>query len=185
MGLRVFYGFDELPYFRRPVVTIGTFDGVHRGHRQILARTIERAQQIGGESVAITFDRHPRGEVQLLTSLDEKIALIDALGIDNLIVAPFSEEFRQLTAREFTSRYLVGKIGIEELVVGFNHRLGSDRNSDFEALGLKVERVAQHGDASSSRIRQLLKEGRVEEAEEMLGRKKTEFGVRNSEVETK
>ncbi len=159
--------------FCAPVVTVGSFDGVHRGHRFLLEVLRRRAEAVGGETVVVTFDRHPRGEVQLLTSLDEKIALIDALGVDNLIVAPFSEEFRQLTAREFTSRYLVGKIGIEELVVGFNHRLGSDKNSDFEALGLKVERVAQHGDVSSSRIRQLLKEGRVEEAEEMLGRKKT------------
>lgn len=168
--MRVFHGFDDLPQFQRPVATIGTFDGVHAGHRALLGRVVERARAIAGQSIVITFDRHPRGEERLLTTLDEKIALIEALGIDHLIVIPFTEAIKGLTARDFVCDYLIARLGVQELVVGFDHRLGSDRSNDFEGLGLHIERVARQGEASSSRIRELLEAGKTEEAAQLLGR---------------
>lgn len=172
--MRVFDGMDDLPYFTRPVATIGTFDGVHRGHRVLLGELLERTRERGGESVVITFDRHPRAESRLLTSHDEKIALLETEGVDNVIVMPFTNTLRRLTAREFVRRYLVGKLGIAELVVGFDNRIGSDRSGDLEALGREfgfaVTRAQEAPEVSSSRIRELLRAGRTEEARELLGR---------------
>ena len=176
-GIRVFHGFDALPRFVRPVVTVGSFDGVHRGHRALIGRLVTEARAADGESIVLTFEPHPRitlgrGEgLRLLTTLDEKIALLGELGVDAVIVIPFDRAFSALTGAEFVEEYLIGKVGAETLVAGYNHRFGHDRaDCDvFAASGrlrvVKVGPCTVNGvRVSSTLIRRLLEEGKAEEA---------------------
>lgn len=150
-GTRVFRGFDALPRFVRPVVTVGSYDGVHLGHRALIDRLTAEARAVGGESVVLTFDPHPRitlgrGEgLRLLTTLDEKVALLRGLGVDNVIVIPFDRTFSALSGEEFARRYLIGKVGAATLVAGYDHRFGHDR--------IDCDRLAALGDADNPRGR--------------------------------
>lgn len=181
-GIRVFHGFDALPHFVHPAVTVGSYDGVHRGHRALIERLVAEARAAGGESIVLTFEPHPRitlgrGEgLRLLTTLDEKIALLGDLGVDNVIVIPFDRAFSALTGAEFVEEYLIGKVGAETLVAGYNHRFGHDR-VDCDALAatgpLKVVKVGSCSvdgvRVSSTLIRRLLEEGKTEEAARLRG----------------
>ena len=180
--MRVFQGFGALPAFRHAVATVGSFDGVHAGHRALLERLTAEARAAGGESVVLTFEPHPRialGQAEglrLLTPLDRKIELLTESGVDNVVVIPFDRAFSALSGREFIERHICGAVGAETLIVGYNHRFGHDRlgAAEIEALGLlRVVRVGEcrvAGQAvSSTVIRRLLDEGRVAEAERMLG----------------
>ena len=179
--MQIYRGFDALPAFRRPAVTVGSFDGVHRGHQALLRQLLAEAQLLGGQSVVLTFDPHPRialgraEGMRLLTSLDEKLALLEQTGIDAVVVIPFDRHFAALPGAAFVERILIGRLGAETLVAGFNHRFGHDRCSCEEAVAgrMKVVRVAACEVAGvqvgSTRIRQLLAEGRVEEAERLAG----------------
>lgn len=182
-GIRVFHGFDALPRFVRPAVTVGSYDGVHRGHRALIERLVAEARAAGGESIVLTFEPHPRitlgrGEgLRLLTTLDEKIALLGDLGVDNVIVIPFDRAFSALTGAEFVGEYLIGKVGAETLVAGYNHRFGHDRVDcdTFAATGrlrvVKVEPCTVDGvRVSSTLIRRLLEEGKTAQTEHLLGR---------------
>lgn len=180
-SIRVFRGFDALPHFRHAVVTVGSFDGVHLGHRALLDRLTAEARARNGESIVLTFDPHPRVTLgrseglHLLTSLDEKIELLGRAGVDNVIVIPFDKAFSALSGREFAERYLLGRIGAEVLVAGYDHRFGHDRitSDQLEALGLRVVRVDERQVAgahvSSTTIRRLVEEGNLAEAERLLG----------------
>ena len=170
-----------------PVATIGTFDGVHAGHRVILQRVIEAAHQRAGESLVVSFHPHPRlvlrpdeGSLQLLHTLEEKIAALAALGLHRLVLIPFTPAFSQTTSAQFISGILAGTLGIRHLIIGYDHRFGADRGgglAELQAagpqLGFTVEEIpAQHIDAasvSSTRIRQALLQGAVAEAARMLG----------------
>ena len=181
-GIRVFHGFGALPRFVHPVVTVGSYDGVHRGHRALIERLVAEARAAGGESIVLTFDPHPRitlgrGEgLRLLTTLDEKIALLGELGVDNVIVIPFDRAFSALTGAEFVDSYLIGRVGAETLVAGYNHRFGHDR-LDCDALAasgrlriVKVEPCTVDGQrVSSTLIRRLLEEGKTAEAARLRG----------------
>ena len=181
-GIRVFHGFGALPRFVHPVVTVGSYDGVHRGHRALIERLVAEARAAGGESIVLTFDPHPRitlgrGEgLRLLTTLDEKIALLGELGVDNVIVIPFDWAFSTLTGAEFVDRYLIGRVGAETLVAGYNHRFGHDR-LDCDTLAasgrlriVKVEPCTVDGQrVSSTLIRRLLEEGKTAEAARLRG----------------
>ena len=181
-GIRVFHGFGALPRFVHPVVTVGSYDGVHRGHRALIERLVAEARAAGGESIVLTFDPHPRitlgrGEgLRLLTTLDEKIALLGELGVDHVIVIPFDRTFSALTGAEFVDRYLIGRVGAETLVAGYNHRFGHDR-LDCDALAasgrirvVKVEPCIVDGQrVSSTLIRRLLEEGKTAEAARLRG----------------
>ncbi len=181
-GIRVFHGFGALPRFVHPVVTVGSYDGVHRGHRALIERLVAEARAAGGESIVLTFDPHPRvtlgrGEgLRLLTTLDEKIALLGELGVDNVIVIPFDRAFSALTGAEFVDRYLIGRVGAETLVAGYNHRFGHDR-LDCDTLAasgrlriVKVEPCTVDGQrVSSTLIRRLLEEGKTAEAARLRG----------------
>ena len=181
-GIRVFHGFGALPRFVHPVVTVGSYDGVHRGHRALIERLVAEARAAGGESIVLTFDPHPRGTLgrgeglRLLTTLDEKIALLGELGVDNVIVIPFDRAFSALTGAEFVDRYLIGRVGAETLVAGYNHRFGHDR-LDCDTLAasgrlriVKVEPCTVDGQrVSSTLIRRLLEEGKTAEAARLRG----------------
>ncbi len=168
--MKIFEGFEGAAIPGGAVVTVGSFDGVHRGHRALL----QRVALHGPRGVVVTFAPHPRevldDGVGLLTTLPEKIALLERAGIENLVVAPFTKEFSMLSSREFAERFLVGKLGAKRLVAGYNHRFGHDKARDFEALdGLETEFVAQHGEASSTAIRKLIAAGKMREAAELAG----------------
>lgn len=181
MQPKVFRGFDDLPRFVRPAVTVGSYDGVHLGHKALIDRLAAEARACGGESIVLTFDPHPRvtlgraEELRLLTTLDEKVRLLGELGVENVIVIPFDRAFSALSGERFVREYLLGRIGAEVLVAGYNHRFGHDR-IDCEAiagLGLKVVRVDECSVAgshvSSTVIRRLLDAGNISEAERLLG----------------
>jgi riboflavin kinase/FMN adenylyltransferase len=172
---------------RNPVVTVGIFDGVHLGHRYILRKLVEAASQLDGEPTLLTFWPHPRtildqagDDFRLLNTMEEKIAMLEEAGIRHMVVIPFTRSFSRLTSCEFILEYLVRRIRIRHLVVGYNHRFGRDREGDYEKLrecagqyGFGIERVppldAGTGEVSSSRIRTCLKAGDVATANRLLG----------------
>ncbi len=172
---------------QRPVVTIGMFDGVHSGHRQLLAQLVKKANEIEGEAVVITFWPHPRmvlnqdkDALRFLTSPEERTILFSQLGIDHLLLIPFTKELADLTAEEFISQFLVHQIGIRHLLVGYNHRFGKDRESSYEKYcelaeryGFAISKVeAVHAGGlhtSSTDIRNHLLKGNIEKANCILG----------------
>lgn len=178
-----------------PVLTIGTFDGVHLGHRKIIDALCERAKAIGGESVIFTFDPHPRKVVapaetslRLLTTLEEKVSLLEQSGIDHLIVYPFTKEFSQLSYEQFVEKVLVNQIHTRYLVVGYDHKFGKNRQGDFEFLKECAERFGFHiekmdvllmneANISSTKIREAIQHGDFETANAYLGYRFTLHGT--------
>ncbi len=179
---------DNLPPIRNAVLTQGTFDGVHQGHLRILNKVTRMAQELGGESVVLTFYPHPRlvlypddQNLKLLTTLEEKAELMQQAGIDHLIVLPFTSHLSQLSPLQFVREILVEKIGIKKIVIGYDHRFGHHRSGTFSdleemapAFGFEVEEIPAHEvediKVSSTRIRQALTDGNMEMANQMLGR---------------
>lgn len=184
----IYNGLDAIQPLPNAVVTSGTFDGVHRGHQTILSRLTEVAQASGGESVLITYWPHPRTVVsndsqnlKLLTTLDEKIELLDQAGVDYLVVIPFTRSFSELTSEEYIQQILIDKIGTKKLVIGYDHRFGRDREGGFDYIqahqndyGFEVEEIPRQDveavGVSSSKIRAALNEGNIHTANLFLGR---------------
>ncbi len=183
--MRIFHNFDCVDDIVRPAVTLGSFDGVHTGHRRILDSLIAESKRIGGQSVVITFDPHPRQvifpdqKMELLTSLDEKAEVLERLGIDNLLVIKFDEDFRRLSSEEFVREYLVKRLGMKSMIVGYNHHFGHNRSGDFNhltplhnELNFNLTQVEKFdmgcGKISSTEIRKLLTGGDVEKAAKLL-----------------
>ena len=174
-------GFEALPALQAPVVTLGSYDGVDLGHRALIDALVGEAQRIGGESVVVTFEPHPRialGDseaLQLLTPLEEKAALLTQMGVDYLLVIPFDKAFSVLSGEEFIQCWLVERLGLHTLVMGYNHRLGHNHlgATEIEALGVRVIKVEECSLAgahiSSTAIRRLIAQGRMREAEALLG----------------
>lgn len=172
--------------FKRPVVTIGNFDGVHLGHQLLFHEVAIRAKRTGGTSVAITFDPHPLkvlrpDGIRLISTTRQKIELIRMAGIDVLVILPFDEQFAKTTATDFVNNILCDTIGVHELVVGYDYAFGRGRegNIDFlrgqgEQKGFPVTVVEAHYEeemlVSSTRIRELAMEGRMSEVRNLLGR---------------
>lgn len=171
----------------RPVLTMGMFDGVHKGHFALLASVIRKAKEIDGESVVLTFWPHPRvvlghdpDKLQLLTTLEEKTRLLSEAGINQIIILPFTKEFSGLSAQNFIKKYLVQKIGIKHLVAGYNHRFGHGGISKPELQQLAEQNqfgldifgpVTIDGvKPSSTAIRQYISDGDIREASRFLGR---------------
>ena len=161
----------ELPSARR-AVAVGTFDGVHRGHR----RVIDAAQRAGLRTTVVTFDPHPRavlgGQVELLATLERRLELLGDLGVDDVLVLPFDEELASLSAEEFAEQMLRG-IGAETIAAGETFRFGRGREGDLDLLarlGFDVRRVPLVENVSSSRVRELLHAGEPERAATLLGR---------------
>lgn len=180
--MRVFHGFEHLPRFVHPAVTVGSYDGVHRGHRALIERLVAEARAQGGESIVLTFEPHPRitlgraEGLRLLTTLEEKAALLAGLGVDNVIVIPFDRSFSALSGLEFVEAYLIGRVGAETLVAGYNHRFGHDGLAcDAPELASRL-RIVKVGACtvdgvrvSSTAIRRLLEAGERAAAERLAG----------------
>lgn len=178
---------QPLPAFRNAVVTIGTFDGVHRGHRLILDRMRSVAEEVGGETVIITFDPHPRNIVgmrsdpqPLLTTMPERINLLAKIGIDHLVIVPFTPAFAAMDPRAYVQDFLVARFHPHTLIIGYDHRFGRQREGDYhlleslsETYGFQVReldaQILRDAAISSTRIREALVQGRPEEATEQLG----------------
>ena len=172
---------------KKPVATIGIFDGVHTGHRFILEKLNEQAALHGGESVVMTLWPHPRivlnkdlQEFKLLHSLEEKIRQMDQSGIDHLVIIPFDREIAALTACEFTQQYLVNRLGVEVLLLGYDNRFGRDRKGDPDGLAIcadkndfRIEKIPEfsQGDdkVNSTNIRDAIAKGEMDRALRMLG----------------
>ena len=191
----IYNGLTDIQPIPNAVVTSGTFDGVHRGHQTILTRLTEVASQSGGESVLITYWPHPRtvvsndsANLKLLTTLDEKIELLDQAGIDYLVIIPFTRSFSQLTSEQYIREILIDKIGTKKLVIGYDHRFGRDREGGFDYIqahqqdyGFEVEEIPRQDieavGVSSSKIRTALQEGNIHIANQFLGRQYTLTGT--------
>ncbi len=180
--MRIFKGFDNLPAFTHAVATMGSFDGLHRGHKVLLQRTISLAKERGGESIVLTFEPHPRyvlgtaEGMKLLSTLEEKLWLLQQEGIDNVIIIPFTQEFSRLKPQEFIEKDIAG-IGVECFVVGYNHRFGHNKAGDYSLLKesgamLEIHRVEQQlldeGKVSSTVIRQRIEQGDMTMAARLL-----------------
>lgn len=176
--------------FHKGVITVGNFDGVHIGHQALFHEVIEKADKIGGTSIAMTFEPHPirvlkkNGDPPLITLIEQKIELIQSSGIDVLVVVPFNDTFAQLSARDFVEKVLVNQIGMKAMVVGEDYTFGKGREGDLERLktlskDMDFEVIVVNwiqtanmdiGRISSTKIRELVMEGDVTEAQKLLGR---------------
>lgn len=186
--MRIYEGTDHFGKVNNPVVTSGTFDGVHLGHQKILKRIRTIADEIGGETILITFWPHPRlvlypneHNLRLLTTFEEKTKLLKDFGIDHLLTIPFTKEFAALSSAEFIQQILVDTIKTRKLVIGYDHRFGKNREGGFDYLkanmhhfGFELEEISREDvdnvGVSSTKIRKALEEGKVEVANEYLGR---------------
>ncbi|MFY8129342.1 MAG: bifunctional riboflavin kinase/FAD synthetase [Chitinophagaceae bacterium] len=184
--MNIFYSVDDLPKFKNPIVTIGTFDGVHKGHQQILNQLKFEAQKVEGETVLITFHPHPRNivgdtsGVQLLTTLQEKLSLLAKADIDNVIVIDFNDNFSTLSANDFIEKFLYQYIKPHTIIIGYDHRFGKERLGNYsllEAMGHKLNfwvkqiepQLLQEAAISSTRIRKSILQHDINTATELLG----------------
>ncbi len=192
--MRVYNGFSCYSSVKNPVVTIGAFDGVHIGHQTIINRMVRIAKKHKGEVVLVTFDPHPRlviqkdAKVKLLTSMKERIALLEKAGVEHLIIIPFDKSFSNLSSLEFIRDVLVEKIGTKTLVIGYDHHFGRNREGSFDHLtkygpvyGFEVEEIppqdVNYINVSSTKIRNAIIEGDVDKAIEYMGHPYTINGV--------
>jgi riboflavin kinase / FMN adenylyltransferase len=186
--MKIFRGFEQAIGIRNPVVTTGSFDGVHIGHKTILNRLRMLADKYDGESVLITFDPHPRKVLypetagkglKLINSQEEKLELLRKAGLDNLIIVEFTKEFSKTTSEEFVRDYLRGYLKAKVVVVGFNHHFGFNQEGDYKQLwGWREkyrfeaeeipEQEVQHETVSSTKIRKAISEGYIQRANAYL-----------------
>ena len=184
--MKIFHSINDFVSSKKTILTLGTFDGVHIGHRKILEKLTQNVENGKYESLVLTFFPHPRmvlqgqSEVKLLTTIAEKIELLEKSGIENLVIHPFDEDFSKLTASEFVKKVLVDQLHIQKIIIGHDHRFGRNRTANIDDLiafgkeyGFEVEQIsAQEIEAvsvSSTKIRKELKEGNVTLANEYLG----------------
>ncbi len=183
--MQVHFEVNKLPVFRNAVLTIGTFDGVHQGHRTIFSQLIKIANELDGETVVITFHPHPRRILNnseapsLLTTLDERIKLFADLDISHLIIIPFDYEFASHSAEDYIKNFLIRYFNPKAIVIGFDHRFGKNRSGNFELLekngdiyGFQVyeipEYILNESKVSSTQIRHFLLSGEIKLANELL-----------------
>lgn len=177
----------NLPSFKKAVITIGTFDGVHTGHQQIIQQLKKEAQSIGGETLIITFDPHPRKivngsheAIRLINTLDEKIELFARNGIDHLVIIPFTTSFSQMSAEEYIRDFLIEKFHPHTIIIGYDHRFGKGRKGDYHLMeamspvfNYKLCEIPVHIldaiSVSSTRIRAAILGTEIEMANQLLG----------------
>lgn len=186
--MNIFNDIHQLPVFNNPVVTIGTFDGVHKGHKKIIAQLKQEAQERNDETVIITFKQHPRNvvasnnPVQLLNTLEEKTALLQKENIDHLIVVDFNETFSEQSAEAYIQDFLVNKIHPSCIIIGYDHKFGKHRSGDYRMLeeygrksGFDVKEInaetVKHVTVSSTKIRNAILNNDIHSANDLLGYK--------------
>lgn len=178
---------NNLPAFKNAVITIGTFDGVHLGHRQIIDSLKDEAAKVNGESIIITFHPHPRKVVssvitgvRLINTLDERIELLEKTGIDHLVIVPFTEYFANQDAEAYISDFLVEKFKPHTIIIGYDHRFGKERSGDYKMMEDKAvvynyqlkeipEHILNALKVSSTNIRNAILHSNIEEANNFLG----------------
>ena len=186
IALKIFHSINDFASTKKTILTLGTFDGVHIGHRKILEKIIQKSQNGTYESLVLTFFPHPRmvlqehSDIKLLNTIDEKIDLLNQIGIENLVIHPFDEQFSRLTAEEFVSTILVDRFHIQKIIIGHDHRFGRNRTADIQDLiafgeqyGFEVEQISVQEineiSVSSTKIRKALLQGDMVLANEYLG----------------
>lgn len=185
--MKIYDNFTDFVKVPNAVVTIGTFDGVHQGHRAILTDMVNAAKDIDGETVVITFYPHPRqvlnidsSNLRFITTQEEKIRHLEEIGIDNLIIVNFTKEFSRIPSENFIRDYVIEKINPAKVVIGYDHHFGKNRTGDFNLLNdlssrynFEVQRIEAHDveniAVSSTKIRHSLQRGDVEHANMLLG----------------
>lgn len=184
--MKIFNAIQEFSSPAGTIVTLGTFDGVHKGHKSLLDKLISSGKALGYETVVLTFFPHPRmvlqpdADVKLLNTMAEKAALLEDVGIDNLIIHPFSREFSRLTAEDFVKDILVGRLNARKIIIGHDHRFGRNRTATTQdlvrmgqELGFEVEQISAMAvgevAVSSTKIRNALLEGDLSTANNYLG----------------
>ncbi len=195
--MNVYNSIDNFPGSANAVVTIGTFDGVHIGHQQIIRNLRKLAAETHGETVLLTFFPHPRmvlqpddNDLKLITTMVEREDLLRSFGIDHLIIQPFDKEFSRISATEFVRDQLVQKIGMKTLVIGYDHHFGRNREGSYKDLeemapvyGFRLEeineQVINHVAVSSTKVRKALLEGDIDSANQLLGHR---FSIRGKVV---
>ncbi len=183
--MKIFHSINDFTNTKKTILTLGTFDGVHIGHRKILER-LTHLEDGKYESLVLTFFPHPRmvlkgqSEIKLLNTIDEKIDLLENIGIENLVIHPFDEQFSMLTAQEFVKTILVDRFHIHKIIIGYDHRFGRNRTANIDDLilfgqhyGFEVEQISVQEindvSVSSTKIRTALMEGNMALANEYLG----------------
>jgi riboflavin kinase/FMN adenylyltransferase len=184
--LKIFNSINDFSCTKKTVLTLGTFDGVHIGHRKILEKVTHNTENDKEESLVLTFFPHPRmvlqdqSEVKLLNTISEKIDLLEKIGIQNLVIHPFDEKFSKLSAQEFVKTVLVDQFHIKKIIIGHDHRFGRNRTANIDDLiafgkqyGFEVEQISvqeiKDVSISSTKIRNALMEGNMDLANEYLG----------------
>ena len=185
--MQVYRDIENLPVFQNAVVTIGTFDGVHVGHRQIINKLQVEALKIKGESVIITFHPHPRKiissailGVRLINTLEEKIEVLSGLGVDHLVIVPFTDAFANQPAEDYVRNFLFEKFHPDTVIIGYDHRFGKERLGDYKLLekmasqyGFKIKEIPKHIldeiAISSTNIREAILHADIEMANRLLG----------------
>ncbi len=185
--MKIYNHFSDFKRLKNAVVTIGTFDGVHYGHQKIIKRLCELAKATGGESVILTFFPHPRliidpenQELKMINTIDEKAKILASLGVDHLIITPFTRDFSNLSPTEYIKNILVDTIGVKNLIVGYDHRFGKDRaggmpqlEAEAKVYDYKIEVIPEQDindvAVSSTKVRNALLSGKVALAANYLG----------------
>ncbi len=185
--MQVHHNIQNLPVFKNAVITIGTFDGVHSGHQQIIRQMLSEAKVIGGETVVITFHPHPkmvvagtRHDIKVLNTLAEKITLLQKHGVHHLVVVPFTNAFAKQTADAYIKDFLVARFHPHTIIIGYDHRFGAGRKGDYHLLEDEApknnfvvkeipEHVLQDITISSTKVRTALMGGDIAAASEFLG----------------
>ena len=176
--MQVHYGFESYKNINNPVVTVGTFDGVHFGHQKIIQRLQKIAKKNNGETVLLTFDPHPRKillndqGLKLIHTINEKINILESLGLDHLVIYPFTIEFSKFSAKRYIDELLVKKLGTYTLVIGYDHHFGNDREGNIDLLKkyeksnpFYLEEIKAHEieeiKISSTKVRSAIEKGNI------------------------
>ncbi|MFT3903408.1 MAG: bifunctional riboflavin kinase/FAD synthetase [Niabella sp.] len=185
--MKIHRSIETLPVFHNAVLTIGTFDGVHEGHKKVIEQLKQTATEVGGESVIITFHPHPRKVVassilgiRLLNTLDERIELLDKLGIDHLVIIPFTDAFANQEPEDYIKDFLIEKFHPHTIIIGYDHRFGRDRTGDYHLLQQLQDtyhyqvkeipkQVLEDVSISSTQIREALLQGDIAKVNHLLG----------------